>query len=249
MARKAQNSILLLTTLGVYIGLLVAGGAAPQVLAHSATTRNFEISDEIEVKDDLDKKPHPDAGCESFSWDRVTDLEYKYLWFNKKSVGEYLRALDSVFKAYPENKAEWIDLSWTTPDDSRPFRVTDSPSGFFAPIQIDTDTRKEIEGRVWELANGFHAANGFEYSVKRNAVETVATLTLNFSGVEPKTFYSAYVTGFDWAKCASPFDRGYPAPEQVASENTNLFIKNDVLVIITRLPRGSLDPLLAKDAK
>src|SRR5688572_15381545 len=57
MAKKAQNSILLLTTLGVYIGLLVAGGAAPQVLAHSATTRNFEITDEIEVKDDVDRDP------------------------------------------------------------------------------------------------------------------------------------------------------------------------------------------------
>jgi len=55
--RKSQNSILFLTTLGVYLGLLVVGGTAPQVLAHSATTRNFEISDETEVKDDLDKKP------------------------------------------------------------------------------------------------------------------------------------------------------------------------------------------------
>jgi hypothetical protein len=48
---------LFLTTLGVYLGLLVVGGAAPQALAHSATTRNFEITDEIEVKDDLDNKP------------------------------------------------------------------------------------------------------------------------------------------------------------------------------------------------
>jgi hypothetical protein len=55
--RRNQNSILFLTTLGVYLGLLVVGGAAPQVFAHSATTRNFELVDEIEVKDDLDKNP------------------------------------------------------------------------------------------------------------------------------------------------------------------------------------------------
>src|SRR5690606_15946991 len=38
----------------------MVGGAAPQVLAHSATTRNFEITEEIEFKDDLDKNP-PDS--------------------------------------------------------------------------------------------------------------------------------------------------------------------------------------------
>lgn len=41
----------------MYLGLLVVGGAAPQVFAHSATTRAFEITDEIEIKDDLDNKP------------------------------------------------------------------------------------------------------------------------------------------------------------------------------------------------
>jgi hypothetical protein len=56
-SRKNQNSLLILTTLGVYLGLLVVGGAAPQTFAHSATTRNFELVDEIEVKDDLDNKP------------------------------------------------------------------------------------------------------------------------------------------------------------------------------------------------
>ncbi len=58
--RKGQNSILFLTTLGVYLGLVLVGGASPQVFAHpAATTRNFELSDEIEFKDDLDKKPDP----------------------------------------------------------------------------------------------------------------------------------------------------------------------------------------------
>jgi len=58
--RKGQNSILFLTTLGVYLGLVLAGGASPQVFAHpAATTRNFDITDEVEFKDDLDKKPDP----------------------------------------------------------------------------------------------------------------------------------------------------------------------------------------------
>lgn len=52
--------MIFITTLGVYLGLLMVGGAAPQVFAHSATTRNFEIADEIEITDRLDDKPDPD---------------------------------------------------------------------------------------------------------------------------------------------------------------------------------------------
>jgi hypothetical protein len=55
--RKNQNSILVLGTLGVYLGLVLAG-ATPQILAQAAMTRQFDVKDEIEVKDDLDKKPN-----------------------------------------------------------------------------------------------------------------------------------------------------------------------------------------------
>ena len=53
---KTQNSILVLATLGVYLGLVLVG-ATPQVLAQAAMTRQFSVKDEVEVKDDLDKKP------------------------------------------------------------------------------------------------------------------------------------------------------------------------------------------------
>src|SRR5687768_18061260 len=46
---------MLFTTLGVYLGLMLVG--ATPVLGHAATTRNFEISEEIEFRDDLDRKP------------------------------------------------------------------------------------------------------------------------------------------------------------------------------------------------
>jgi len=41
----------------VYLGLVLAG-ATPQVLAQAAMTRQFDVKDEVEVKDDLDKKPN-----------------------------------------------------------------------------------------------------------------------------------------------------------------------------------------------
>jgi hypothetical protein len=58
--RNKNNSIIFLTTLSVYLGLVLVGGAMSPVLAQAATTRNFNIQDEIEVKDDLDKKPGND---------------------------------------------------------------------------------------------------------------------------------------------------------------------------------------------
>ena len=54
--RKSQNSILFVATLGVYLGLMIAG-ATPQVLANAATTRSFDIKDEIEFQDKLDRDP------------------------------------------------------------------------------------------------------------------------------------------------------------------------------------------------
>lgn len=54
---KNHNSLVFFTTLGVYLSLVLVGGPAPQVFAHGALTRNFEITEEAEVKDDLDKDP------------------------------------------------------------------------------------------------------------------------------------------------------------------------------------------------
>jgi hypothetical protein len=67
--RKGQNSILYVATLGVYVGLLLAG-ATPQVFANAATTRNFDIKDEIEFQDKLDRDPDssgPSSGADSLA--------------------------------------------------------------------------------------------------------------------------------------------------------------------------------------
>lgn len=53
--QKPQNSIILLATLGVYFGLVLAG--APQVLSNAALTRSFDVREEIELVDELDTNP------------------------------------------------------------------------------------------------------------------------------------------------------------------------------------------------
>ena len=54
---KNQNSILFLTTLGVYLGLVLAGAAPQAIASGAAMSRNFDIRDEIEFKDDVDDDP------------------------------------------------------------------------------------------------------------------------------------------------------------------------------------------------
>ena len=75
--RRTNNSVVFLT-LGVCIGLMLAGSSAPLVFAHSATTRSYEITDEVEFSDDIDNIPdgfaaddgHPRAA------DDLSDLEW-----------------------------------------------------------------------------------------------------------------------------------------------------------------------------
>ena len=100
--RKNQNSILFLATLGVYLGLFIAGGAAPQVFAHSATTRAFEITDEIEVKDDLDKNPD-DVICDGAYDPVLTVSESVALTFSEAVLRVTNESILSDVAAYQSN--------------------------------------------------------------------------------------------------------------------------------------------------
>lgn len=82
MNRKNHNSILFLTALGVYLGLVLVG-ATPQVLAQAATTKQFAIREETGTRDDLDKKPDDSSSVISVRF----DLEY---------IGSFLAVLDNL---------------------------------------------------------------------------------------------------------------------------------------------------------
>jgi hypothetical protein len=88
---KSYNQIIFLTTLSVYLGLVLVG-ASPQVLAQAALTSKFEIKDQIEKQDDLDKKPDQDVlniaeALIEFS-DDLRKLE---------SIGKYKPTIDGQF--------------------------------------------------------------------------------------------------------------------------------------------------------
>ncbi len=88
---KNHNSILVLATLGVYLGLVLVG-ATPQVLAQAAMTREFNVKDEIEVKDDLDTKPEsseaPDTESTAATANKIAKSVQRFLCQFNSAAGD-----------------------------------------------------------------------------------------------------------------------------------------------------------------
>lgn len=106
--RKNQNSILVLATLGVYLGLVLVG-ATPQVLAQAAMTRQFDVKDEIEVADQLDNDPDNTSPADiTLPAASAVDKQIS------KSVSRFFaafRSVDSINSIYTsaERKVERLD--------------------------------------------------------------------------------------------------------------------------------------------
>jgi hypothetical protein len=235
--RKANNSILVLATLGVYLGLVLVG-ATPQVLAQAAMARQFNVKDEIEVKDDLDKKPD---GCDLGQLrENVTDNETTFLWFNRRSISEYTWLIKSVLDAYPD-EVDGIDVSWQSVGEFRPSRkVTVSlayPFGF-----LDEESSRELNSDVLYVGNGL-PGKSFSFSLLRNAFGNDFRFESKQIPYDAPLVRALYASALDLQKCEDW------SHDDVILRNTQLVVEGDHLVIITRLPRGSLDALLASDAK
>ncbi|MBK8466666.1 MAG: hypothetical protein IPL32_12630 [Chloracidobacterium sp.] len=145
--RKNQNSLLVLATLGVYLGLVLAG-ATPQVLAQAATAKQFNVKDEIEVKDNLDNKPDDKP---------YTEIEKAGVRFVGLYIEGLIRSLDAF--TYAESKGYNLSYNIKTAD------IFDS--GFDNPFaQINKNiTAGFLDQRIDD--NGLY----FRFSLKWNQGE------------------------------------------------------------------------------
>ncbi len=225
----------MLTTLGVYIGLLMAG-SAPGVVAQQAgaMTRNFDVKDEIEIKDDLDNKPD---GCNQ-ARERNREFLATYLWFNDASFYEFSNLIESFGDAYPENKYPIGEFTLTLLDLERPFRNT----FLYGPSPLNADLGKTLASEFLIAANGLPGKTS-ELTVSRTALGTDFRFeSSSFPQDTPLVRY-LYSNAFHNFKCGSLLES-----DELFFKNTQLAVQNNSFVISTRLPRGSLDALLA-DAK
>lgn len=230
----------------MYLGLLVVGGSAPQVFAHSATTRHFEITDEIEIKDDLDKNPDDErspvkVSIENYLEDvelfisSLSGLQKRGLFDPAKdtfSVGQ-----SAQLPCMPANKVgSYTVAEFSTSDENArktlewfSKRLTDGYSlgdclpnaRFEAKETHDSKFTFKLDRSQFSI----------EVAVKKSSAKEASLLAADLQN----TYRDLKVLSANAARL-----RIY--------EVTTFRADNDQIFIITRLPRADLESLLAKNA-
>ena len=244
--RKPQNSLLFLTTLGVYLGLVLVG--ATPVLGHAATTRNFEISDEIEIKDDLDRKPDDN---------KRSPLEM--------SIGNYYADIELFIESLSRLRHSGLfDLSVDTFEVSQSTAlpcVAGNKVGSYTAESFaaaNAALRPTLEWAGKRLTDGYAFGDcvpsehfgGREATQSRFVLKLDAKgLTLEITGlrkspVDAGAFLRELKYGWDLFRPTAqrPVDK-------YVSAHTTLGVSGSKILVVTRLPRAGLQALLSNDAK
>ena len=246
--RKSNNSILFLTTLGVYLGLVLVGGAAPQVFAHGALTRNFELQDEIEIHDDLEKKPDSNEAA-ALSLSIKTYLEDVELFLSS------LRKLEQDGKF--EASRDAFEVTQTTLLPCVPANNVGSYTANTFDLKNDS-LRPSLERFSKLLTDGYSLADCLPNArfAGQEATNSRFTFKLDDStlSIEVLVQKSTPEIARHVAKgLEKVFTKFTPTAGELARlkiyENTSFKAKNDQVSVVTRLPRADLDPLLATRVK
>ncbi|MGQ0542693.1 MAG: hypothetical protein ACT4O9_12700 [Blastocatellia bacterium] len=242
--RKNQNSILYLTTLGVYLGLLLVGGTPCVLAQQAALTKEFNLKDEIDRRDDPEKEPTADTGSLS------------------KHLQLYLRELDEYFDRVRKADDHLGSLYSKDPE-----AVLDVPchelGGAAIPFHLNTSTRTILP----ILLNPEYRQTNWSWApMACRPLNNAAEAKLRFTEIEVSIdgrdiftyqFGMTFDSRSDALEILERFKSSYEnidmlelsARQKVLWQNTKLTKSDNKVFIVTRLPRGSLDSLLATDAK
>jgi len=246
--RKNQNSILVLATLGVYLGLVLVG-ATPQVLAQAAMTKQFNVKDEVEVKDDLDKKPATsesddlDADVSAVENLRIAEALQGFILDLKKleKIGKYDPKADLVFshKLWKEGFDSTNTVSKNS-DIYNPWLET-------AVGQLISTAENESIRNISDILPSCDGQECREYRVTVESTANDLSLSFAFTKSTPEAARDAaqrFNEVFISKKAAFRTTAVLPI-----YENTRVTFENNQVTIVTRLPRAGLDSLLAANAK
>ncbi|MEO8041626.1 MAG: hypothetical protein ABI646_03350 [Acidobacteriota bacterium] len=226
--RRTNNSLLFLTTLGVYLGLVLVGGAAPSVFAHGALTRPFELKDEVEVTDDLEKKPDDEQALETYASALesifITASEINDTFPLLTEQGRY--DFDTYYGINSAGRIEGVSYLGKGVDSGKYSPAIRNLYNSF-PHTADSDSKP------FRLVFAVEPQN-FEFKV-------AFTQDLNADAVRLSEAYAALLPTLK--------ERHISAARRLMYESTQISSKENQFFIVTRLPRAALDPLLAKDAK
>lgn len=246
---KNHNSIIFLTTLSLYLGLVLVG-SVPQALAQpAATTKQFNLKDEVETKDDLDKNPDGEAIKSFLEKDYEAALSAFVEDLKKlKQEGKY-RATGkrtfqiSAFRRFcsAENEIATSSFDPTEASDAngwiedaflgvhKNFTVANrwnfatTPTFIKLPEGVGEDDRCKVFGLDTEITRtNFNIRITFSRETPENAALLARSLEKHFlrKAARPRNTLTKQIYWYTRATAD----------------------KNQV-TIVTRLPRGSIDPL------
>jgi hypothetical protein len=236
MSKKSgYNSIVFLTTLSVYLGLVLVGGTAP-ALAQAALTRDFDIKNEIEFKDDLDKKPDEDLFVQT-----IANLVRELDTFSGKGIFDW--ETKSTFSVE--------DLSFCQSDDTPSFgggstgidterqELTDAFINAGVTVGRRFSDRKAKAG-LGDFYSGYPEGVTFKFAIENKSftLETQINTKNGKSATAFAVILDAYLAQNASAKATNA--------RKIVAENTSSKVDDTKILLVTHLPRASIDELLAR---
>jgi hypothetical protein len=238
---KSYNQILFITTLSVYLGLVLVG-ASPQVLAQAALTSKFEIKDQIEKKDDLDRNPDDELKKVSESFENYLE--------NLEDFIVNLQKLHQIEKFDASYDTFQLDLKTSTPCDvdGDPVQLT-TATNFDNPLWL-IPTLKEFEYSLDNygfLLDCLPSTDFGKHKAKSSTLKTSYDKSLlNISlTIEKDSPQKAKQSSDKFNKTIKLYKLIEEKPiVKVLYESTTVTSADNQVIISTRLPRGSIDSLL-----
>jgi hypothetical protein len=244
---KGQNSILFLATLGVYLGLVLAGGAAPQVYAHAATTRMFDVRDEIELGDDFHGPPDDERSSSADSVKvYVDDVELLLISLQRLSAKSLFNSSSDFFEV---RQSSYLPC------------VPANKEGSYSPehfASVNDQARPFLERFSKQLTYGYSLGDCLpsRQFQDKEAVASSAAFKLDGAGltiqvtVKKQTPQAAALIQDSLNTARSQFRTAETvALRKVIIDDTSFNIENDQVSVVTHLPRAALDDLFATNAK
>lgn len=235
---KNYNSIVFLTTLSVYLGLVLIGGTPP-VLAHAALTQQFDIQNETEVKDDLDKNPDENDLLAQSILGIINDLDK-----SSKSKEFNWEAKSNILVE---------ELNFCESDNTPAYSGSYSPhisqkiSGIIEKryVQIGRNLNKlKSDFELGDFYQGYPEGISFNLSTENKALSLEIKINIKSDDISQK-FFNLVNSSISRKKSSAQNSK-----LAVIYQNIIVTFENNQVFIVTRLPRGSLDALLAnKDAQ
>lgn len=236
--RKGQNSIIFLTTLGVYLGLALVG-AAPSIMAQAALTQKLEI---VSPKAEEDKDCWDDAPHE------VTDLLNS--GFVVGGVLDFIHDLQRLSGIGKYDFGDRFDFKFDYRATEGGIARTDYPNSFSNEwLRVAASERIEQLG-----SNSYYRydqelkTNASHSTVRFSSENGILEVTISLERATDKDAFALaklYNDTFAVGTCTSVLS----VKEKVLYQNSKSSAENNQVFIVTRLPRAGLDSLLATDAK